>query len=109
MACIDVDIVPPMARTRTARPARPSPPPPTRGRSKTWLFLVAGAVVLGLGAWWWLRTPAFTLDVNPNRNVLLVTIDTWRGDALGASGGRVSTPNPTSWPRAALRRAPRGS
>ena len=75
------------------RPARPSPPPPTRGRSKPWLLLVAGAVALGLGAWWWLRTPAFTLDVNPNRNVLLVTIDTWRGDALGASGGRVSTPN----------------
>ena len=57
------------------------------------LLLAAGAVVLGLGAWWWLRTPAFTLDVNPNRNVLLVTIDTWRGDALGASGGRVATPN----------------
>ena len=40
-----------------------------------------------------LRTPAFTIDVNPDRNVLLVTIDTLRADALGAYGGRAATPN----------------
>src|SRR3954452_7080480 len=30
---------------------------------------------------------------NPDRNVLLVTIDTLRADALGSYGGRASTPN----------------
>jgi len=50
-------------------------------------------VVLVLAAWWWLRTPAFVLTVNPDRNVLLVTIDTLRADALGAYGGRATTPN----------------
>jgi len=50
-------------------------------------------VILGLAAWWWLRTPAFTLGVNANRNVLLVSIDTLRADALGAYGGRATTPN----------------
>ena len=86
-----------MARTRSARRRPPAPPPavppPAHRRPKTVFFLVAGAAVVALGVWWWLRTPAFTLDVNPNRNVLLVTIDTWRADALGASGGRASTPN----------------
>jgi arylsulfatase A-like enzyme/Flp pilus assembly protein TadD len=56
----------------------------------------SAAVVLALvalGAWWWLRTPAFTFRVNPDRNVLLVTIDTLRADALGSYGGRATTPN----------------
>ncbi len=57
------------------------------------LLLLSGTVALGLGVWWWLRTPAFTVDVNPNRNVLLVTIDTLRADALGSYGGRAVTPN----------------
>jgi arylsulfatase A-like enzyme/Tfp pilus assembly protein PilF len=35
----------------------------------------------------------FTVAPNPDRNVLLVTIDTLRADALGAYGGRASTPN----------------
>src|SRR3954466_16229040 len=30
---------------------------------------------------------------NPDRNVLLVTIDTLRADALGSYGGRAATPN----------------
>lgn len=54
---------------------------------------LAAAAMLTLGTWWWLRTPAFTLAVNPNRNVLLVTIDTLRADALGSYGGRAITPN----------------
>jgi arylsulfatase A-like enzyme/Tfp pilus assembly protein PilF len=36
---------------------------------------------------------AFTIAPNPDRNVLLVTIDTLRADALGSYGGRASTPN----------------
>jgi arylsulfatase A-like enzyme/Tfp pilus assembly protein PilF len=35
----------------------------------------------------------FALAQNPDRNILFVTIDTLRGDALGAYGGRASTPN----------------
>jgi arylsulfatase A-like enzyme/Tfp pilus assembly protein PilF len=35
----------------------------------------------------------FTVAPNPNRNVLLVTIDTLRADALGSYGGRAATPN----------------
>ena len=54
-------------------------------------ILVAGAA--GLAAWWWFRTPAFALGAGPDRNVLLVTIDTLRGDALGSYGGRAGTPN----------------
>jgi arylsulfatase A-like enzyme/tetratricopeptide (TPR) repeat protein len=54
---------------------------------------LAVAAALALGAWWFLRTPAFTLGRDPNRNVLLVTIDTLRADALGSYGGRATTPN----------------
>ena len=49
--------------------------------------------IVASGAWWWLRTPAFAIDVNADRNVLLVTIDTLRADALGSYGGRATTPN----------------
>jgi arylsulfatase A-like enzyme/tetratricopeptide (TPR) repeat protein len=54
---------------------------------------LAVAAALALGACWFLRTPAFTLGRDPNRNVLLVTIDTLRADALGSYGGRATTPN----------------
>ena len=54
---------------------------------------IALAALLALGAWWWLRTPGFAIDVNADRNVLLVTIDTLRADALGSYGGRAITPN----------------
>jgi arylsulfatase A-like enzyme/tetratricopeptide (TPR) repeat protein len=74
---------------RTASPA----PAAARPRSRRGLIVAAGALLLALGAWWWLRTPAFVLTVNPERNVLLVTIDTLRADALGAYGGRATTPN----------------
>jgi tetratricopeptide (TPR) repeat protein len=36
---------------------------------------------------------SFSLSPNPERNVLLVTIDTLRADALGSYGGRAATPN----------------
>ena len=43
---------------------------------------------------WRGRTPAaFDVRHTPDQNVLLVTIDTWRGDALGCAGGPVATPN----------------
>src|SRR5512145_1515565 len=59
------------------------------------LVAALAAIAIGaLAAWWWLRGPAvFALDVNADRNVLLVTIDTLRADALGSYGGRALTPN----------------
>ena len=44
-------------------------------------------------SWWWLLAPAFTIAPRADRNVLLVTIDTLRADALGSYGGRAATPN----------------
>jgi arylsulfatase A-like enzyme/Tfp pilus assembly protein PilF len=36
---------------------------------------------------------SFTVAPNPDRNILLVTIDTLRADALGSYGGRAATPS----------------
>lgn len=58
-----------------------------------WLA-VAGLVIAGTAAWLLLgRGTAFSLVPDPNQNVLLVTIDTLRADALGSYGGRAATPN----------------
>jgi arylsulfatase A-like enzyme/tetratricopeptide (TPR) repeat protein len=54
------------------------------------LLLVLAA---GLAAWWFLRTPPFSVGVTADRNVLLVTIDTLRADALSVYGGKAATPN----------------
>jgi arylsulfatase A-like enzyme/Tfp pilus assembly protein PilF len=79
--------------------AKPAPPPepvvaksdPTgRGTIAAAGVLVA---ILAIGGWWWARSGRFTIGVNPDRNVLLVTIDTLRADALGSYGGGASTPN----------------
>jgi tetratricopeptide (TPR) repeat protein len=51
------------------------------------LALVAAA------AWWFTRTPSVAIAPSPDRNVLLVTIDTLRADVLSSYGGPVSTPN----------------
>jgi arylsulfatase A-like enzyme/Flp pilus assembly protein TadD len=57
-----------------------------------WIAVLA--TFFAAAAWWWLRSPAaFSVSVNPDRNVLLLTIDTLRADALGSYGGRASTPN----------------
>ncbi len=59
------------------------------------LALVAGVLALAVVAGWWWRwrdvTPAFVHSAE--QNVLLITIDTLRGDALRAYGGRAATPN----------------
>ncbi|CAN5872361.1 hypothetical protein BH18ACI5_BH18ACI5_23890 [soil metagenome] len=55
------------------------------------LVVVLAAAVFGV--WWSQRTPGFVITPNPERNVLLVTIDTLRADALGSYGGRALTPN----------------
>ena len=62
-------------------------------RSGAWSAVVVAAV-LTVAAWlWWSRATAFSLTRDAERNILLVTIDTLRGDALGSYGGRAATPN----------------
>ena len=87
-----------MARKRPGHkgPTIAQPPPKapdTPARSRVAVVGIAIVALLALGAWWWLRTPSFAIDVNADRNVLLVTVDTLRADALGSYGGRAITPN----------------
>ena len=52
------------------------------------------AALLVYGAYAWMpRAPAFTLDRKADVNVVLVTIDTLRADALSSYGGPARTPN----------------
>jgi len=50
--------------------------------------VLVAAVALSCGG-----ARAFTVQPNADRNILLVTIDTLRADALGSYGGRAPTPN----------------
>ncbi|MEO7271888.1 MAG: sulfatase-like hydrolase/transferase, partial [Vicinamibacterales bacterium] len=84
-----------MSRNRQP-PPRPSPPSAARPAHRIGALVpiaIACLVAVGAGAWWWLRTPAFAIEVNPERNILLVTIDTLRADVIGSYGGRATTPN----------------
>lgn len=54
------------------------------------ILLVAAAAA---GAWWfWPASSTFVLARTADRNVLVISIDTLRGDALGSYGGRAATP-----------------
>src|SRR5688500_7280205 len=54
------------------------------------LVIAAG----GLATFWWTQqAPAYVLAQNADQNVLLITIDTLRADALGSYGGQAATPN----------------
>ena len=55
--------------------------------------LLCALCVIAVGACGWFSGRAFTLTPNSDRNILFVTIDTLRADALGAYGGRAATPN----------------
>lgn len=56
-------------------------------------WAVPPAIAVALAAWWLLRPPAFTITHAADRNILLISIDTLRADALGAYGGKAATPN----------------
>jgi arylsulfatase A-like enzyme/Tfp pilus assembly protein PilF len=52
----------------------------------------AGLLAAAVAAWFILRPAAYSIESQPDRNVLLITIDTLRADALGSYGGRAVTP-----------------
>lgn len=56
------------------------------------LIAVAAAIATAVAALW-MRRSAGDLPAAADQNVLLVTIDTLRGDALGCDGGPARTPN----------------
>jgi arylsulfatase A-like enzyme/Flp pilus assembly protein TadD len=83
------------SKTRTRNVSARQPPPAGRSRSRVWIAALAGIGALGAVALWLLRSgPASQADLRPvrNQNVLLVTIDTLRADALGSYGGPAATP-----------------
>jgi arylsulfatase A-like enzyme/Flp pilus assembly protein TadD len=91
----------PSARKRGARP--PSPPGPARAPRVTeparprrgWLGVVALVAIAGVAALLYARRPGGgTADLRavPGQNVLLITIDTLRADAMSSYGGPASTP-----------------
>lgn len=62
-----------------------------RGWAGGLVVLVIGA---GLAALWWTQSaPAYVLRQNADQNILLITIDTLRADAVGSYGGQAATPN----------------
>lgn len=72
---------------RASQKPAPAPSRPERARSKSWiavlgLTVAAGVAILGLYA----RRGAVTVRREPGLNVLLITVDTLRADAVGAYG-----------------------
>lgn len=62
----------------------------SRGRLAALLLLAGAGAVL---AWVWSRGAPPLVERTAEQNVLLVTIDTLRADALGSYGGPAATPN----------------
>jgi len=81
-----------MAAKKPPKPAPPAQIHQTSMRATPLLAAVALLAVAILG-WWWFRAAGPTIAATADRNVLLVTIDTLRADALGSYGGRATTPN----------------
>ncbi len=83
-------------RVSTPAPRRDNAPPPSRRRGA--LGWIGGAAALAaaaaLAVWLWPgREPRLVVTRTADQNVLLITIDTLRADALGCYGGRAATPN----------------
>lgn len=83
---------------RVPPPREPAPPAPAaarlRGRRTAWGLAAASALAVIVALWWgWpAGDAALTIVRSPDQNVLVVTIDTLRADALGSYGGRAATP-----------------
>ncbi|HEX2445202.1 MAG TPA: sulfatase-like hydrolase/transferase, partial [Vicinamibacterales bacterium] len=78
-------------RQRPAGEGRTTNAVPASGRrAALGLILVVG--LLGAVAWWFVRATPVAFPRSADQNVLLVTIDTLRADALGCYGGAAATP-----------------
>ena len=78
----------------TRAPRAPSPRPSSSAARRATLVLIAAVVILiGLIGWWFTRTNGLAISPRADRNVLLISIDTLRADALASYGGRAITPN----------------
>ena len=69
---------------------------PTPGGGRFRPLLAAGIAVLAVAtavSWWSGRVRGFAVTPDSDRNVLLITIDTLRADAMSTYGGRASTPH----------------
>jgi arylsulfatase A-like enzyme/Flp pilus assembly protein TadD len=85
-------------QTPTPRSAPRAEPSPAKRGIRAWIVLVLlTAAVTALGAgWWWCGSRAATAVAfreTPDQNVLLITIDTLRADALRLYGGPAASPN----------------
>ena len=79
---------------RNARRHSTVAPQKVSTHSPRWYWATLPIVILAAAVlYWWTRPIAFVIRPSDDRNVLLVTIDTLRADALGTYGGRASTPN----------------
>jgi arylsulfatase A-like enzyme/Tfp pilus assembly protein PilF len=67
--------------------------PPRRSRAGRLALAAAAIVVIAIAVFWRASAGGFRLQPVPDQNVLLVTIDTLRADALSTYGGPVQTPN----------------
>jgi arylsulfatase A-like enzyme/Tfp pilus assembly protein PilF len=65
---------------------------PSRSQRRLTYWCVCTLCAFAVSACGWLDK-SFAVAPDPSRNILFVTIDTLRADALGAYGGRASTPN----------------
>ena len=96
-----------MARSRRRRPSAAPPPSPAAQPSRSWwrrpsvlLALVLSGASLAVAASLHTRRPVATVTRKPGLDVLLITIDTLRADAVGAYGathGRHAARS-TAWP-----------
>ncbi len=83
-----------MSPKKPRQPERtPASTPHTRRPLSHWLVSAAALAIIAVVGFFWSRGHAFLLEPNADQNVLLVTIDTLRADALGSYGGRAQTPN----------------
>jgi choline-sulfatase len=83
-------------KSQNGRPPARTPRPSSR-RLALLAAVLAVAAALAAAAWWFTaREPdparGAVLSPAPGQNLLLITIDTLRADALGAYGGRAATP-----------------
>ena len=62
-------------------------------RSSFGIAAAAALLTIVAAVTWLRRAPAFTLERDPNVNIVLVTIDTLRADALSSYGGPAQTPH----------------